>query len=70
MVLLCSANTPGTTTVFFDGWSDVREFLFFYDHVLMASKTDEEKALKLFRHLDGAAFNFYYYTFASGGDLV
>lgn len=66
-----SEDSSSNSSVFiFDGTKDVCCFSFYFEKLVMVAKEYEEKAMKLLAHLDGAAFDFYYDSFARDSVLI
>lgn len=63
MVLSWRARTEATSTRIFNGEGDVKQFIFYYENVVLRNETGEERSTELHSHLDGTAFEFYFDTF-------
>ena len=75
MVLLwrvVADSQAGPSRLVFDGKNDadVAKFFFVYEHIVMRSKSDEDKAGELLCYLQRDAFEFYYNTYNRNGKLT
>ena len=58
------------STRIFDGSSDVKMFMFYFENVAMHGKADADTSIQLIAHLNGDALKFFFDNFTEDGNLT
>ena len=68
--MVLSSRDDLHSTRIFDGSSDVKMFMFYFENLEMHGKVDADKSIKLIEHPDGDALTFFLDKFTVDGNLT